>query len=126
MPSDKLFKQSLAHRKGRGVTTPGERSEAASRPSLAEGATPGSTEVLYPLRGCYCHSLASNPSSWFVGLFFVLVFVFLHFRAPPTAYGSSRLGVEWELQPRSWLQHGIQAESATYTAGHVNAGSLTH
>ena len=54
---------------------------------------------------------------------FILV---LLFRAAPTAYGNSRLGVKPELCWPTPQQHGIQDASATYTTAHGNAGSLTH
>ena len=55
---------------------------------------------------------------------FFFFFLGLH----PQAMKVPRLGVKSELQLPAYTtqQLGIQAESATYTTAHGNAGSLTH
>ena len=55
--------------------------------------------------------------------------LFFPFKAAPTAYGSSRLGVESVLQLRPTpqpQQQGTQALSAAYTTAHGNTRYLTH
>ena len=63
-----------------------------------------------------------------IQFFFFCLFVFS--RAAPAAYGSFQARGSNRgccCQPTPEPQHrGIQAESATYTTAHSNAGSLTH
>ena len=55
-------------------------------------------------------------------------FFFFSFLLGPQHLEIPRLGVKWELQPLAYTTATatIQAESATYTAAHSNARSLTH
>ena len=58
------------------------------------------------------------------------LFFFCLFRATPVAYGGPQargLNQSCSSQPTPHpQQHGIPAESQTYTAAHSKAGSLTH
>ena len=59
---------------------------------------------------------------------FFFFFSFLLFRVTPAACGSSQAGLNWSYSFLSMPQPEqcrIQAESATYTTVHSNAGSLT-
>ena len=64
-------------------------------------------------------------------IYVVFYFIFLLFRAVPTAYGSfqarGRIGAVAAHLPTPHPQKlGIQAVSVTYIAAHGNAGFLTH
>ena len=66
-----------------------------------------------------------------VFLFFFSFCVFAVSRAAPAAYGGSQArgligAVATGLHTPQPQQRGIRATSATYTAAHGNAGSLTH
>ena len=66
-------------------------------------------------------------SSGTVSFVFLFVFVFV-LMAAPAVYGSSRAGIESELQlgPTAKLQQrGIWASSVIYTAAHGNVGPLS-
>ena len=64
-------------------------------------------------------------------IFFIFKFLFFClFRAAPVTHGGSQARGPIRPVASSLLpgpqQCGIQAESATYTTAHINAGSLTH
>ena len=63
----------------------------------------------------------------FVLCYFYYLFIYLFvFSAPhPMTYGGSQARGRIRATPQP-QQRGIQAESATYTTAHSNAGSLTH
>ena len=79
--------------------------------------------VIYKFRGNLWLHENESKASLEVNIFFFLSFVFLgpcplHMEVP-------RLGVQLDPIPQP-QQSQIPAMSATYTAAHSNAGSLTH
>ena len=73
--------------------------------------------------------IQNTPNTFYFILFilFIVLFYFCFLGPHPQHMEVPRLGVKLELQlPPQPQQLGIQAESATYTIGHGNAGSMTH